>query len=101
MKNENAATAHIRLRTLAELTAGTVTATRRLATTATTDGEAKKGKEFKADIRGNKVTCVNGTFSFTDLVITVEPGNIHLIEFTFDGFEDNGINRSFISKPYV
>jgi hypothetical protein len=103
MANENTAKATIRLRTLAELTPGTVTATRRLqqaATVANTTAAAAK-KPFKASIQHGSVTCVNGTFSFTDLVITVAPGDIHLIEFMFHGLEDNGIQRDFISKPYV
>ena len=141
MANENTARAIIRLRTLAELSPGAVTAKRRLQQPATgehiqmtrnlqpkKDGdkkeEAKEDKKtedkknattpaapaapstttkppFQNRINHNRVTCVNGTFSFTDLTITVAPGDIQLIEFEFVGLEDNGIQREFISKPYV
>jgi len=144
MANENTARAIIRLRTLAELSPGAVTAKRRLQQPGTgehiqmtrnlqpnkKDGdkkeEAKEDKKvedkdkkdatapaapaatstttkppFQNSIKHNRVTCVNGTFSFTDLTITVAPGDIQLIEFEFVGLEDNGIQREFISKPYV
>jgi hypothetical protein len=70
-------------------------------TTAATATTSTTKKPFKNSIKHNGVTCVNGTFSFTDLVITVAPGDIQLIEFVFVGLEDNGIQREFISKPYV
>ena len=108
MANENTAKAIIRLKTLAELTPGTVTATRRLQTASVANTTAAKptnaphvARKFKNHIFHGRTTCVNGTFSFTDLVITVAPGDIQLIEFEFVGLEENGIQRDFISKPYV
>jgi hypothetical protein len=136
MANENTARAIIRLRTLAELTPGAVTAKRRLQQPATgednqttrnlqeatatpklnstvketsvllakntaTAATSTTKEPFKNRIAHNRVTCVNGTFAFTDLVITVAPGDIQLIEFEFVGLDDNGIQREFISKPYV
>ena len=47
------------------------------------------------------MTCVNGTFNWNELIIAVEPGNIQLIEFSFDGFENNGIEKQFVAKPYI